>query len=224
MTTSSPSDSHGIQELIDTLRSEGVEAGRQEATELVAQAHQRAEWLIHQANEEAERIRAQAEEEARTLREAGTQALRLAYRDLCLTARDTFSHQFANELEALIRESLDEPEILAGMITEVARRTPLPEGVKGEALLPEHVVGLDELRDNPQALHEGALPGVLAQVAGRMLERGIVLKSDHDVEAGVRFRLDEGHIQVDLTDRAIADMLLRHLQPRFRALLEGVVA
>lgn len=30
-------------------------------------------------------------------------------------------------------------------------------------------------------------------------------------------------VEVDLTDQAIAKLLLRHLQPRFRALLEGVI-
>ncbi|KXS37529.1 ATPase [Modicisalibacter tunisiensis] len=224
MSTPSQPDSHGIQALLDTLREQGVEAGQQEATRLVEEAEQRAAWLVDQAREEAARLTREAEEEAERLREAGRQALTLAYRDLCLTARDTFSQQFAGELETLIHDTLDDPELLARLIQEAARRAPLPEDARGEALLPSRVVGIDELRENPEALHEGALPALLARVARAMLERGIVLKGDDAVEAGVRFVLDDGHIHVDLSDRAIAGLLLRHLQPRFRALLEGVIA
>ena len=33
----------------------------------------------------------------------------------------------------------------------------------------------------------------------------------------------KGNIKIDLTDEAIAALLLQHLQPRFRAVLEGIV-
>ncbi|WP_431023779.1 ATPase [Halomonas sp. H5] len=218
------SNSHGIQTLLDTLREQGVEAGRQEATRLIEEAQARADWMLRQAREEAEQLRREAEAEAETLREAGQQALRLAFRDLCLTAKDTFSRQFAGELQTLVGEALSSPEILARLMLAAAGHSPLPDDLAGEALLPERIMGLDELRENPQALREGPLAELLAQVARRLLERGITLRGEESLDAGVRFVLDEGRIHVDLTDRAITDLLLRHLQPRFRALLEGVVA
>ncbi|MGQ7241932.1 hypothetical protein ACUN9V_00550 [Salinicola sp. V024] len=224
MNISSDSRSHGIQALLDSLREQGIDAGRQEATRLVEEAQLHADWVLAQAQEAAEQIKQQAEDEAHRLRQSGHQALTLAYRDLCLTAKDTFSHQFSAELEKLVGETLGDPDILARLMLEVARRSPLPAEVQGEALLPMEVIGVEELRQNPQALHEGALSTLLAQVARQMLEQGITLRADREVEAGVRFLLDQGRIHVDLTDKSIATLLLRHLQPRFRALLEGVVA
>ncbi|WP_162619482.1 hypothetical protein [Salinicola peritrichatus] len=223
MSSSAESNSQGIQALIDSLREQGVEAGRQQATQMIEEAQQRAEWLVKQAEEEATAVRAAAEAEAEALRQSGHQALQLAYRDLCLTAKDTFAKQFARELQTLIRESLESPEMLSRLILEAAGREPVPPDLKGKALLPERVVGVEELRANSKALHEGPLPALLAEVAGKMLERGIVLKGDKTVAAGVRFVLENGQVEVDLSDEAIAAMLLRHLQPRFRALLEGVV-
>ena len=35
--------------------------------------------------------------------------------------------------------------------------------------------------------------------------------------------LKNEQVEIDLSEKAIASMLLEHLQPRFRALLEGVV-
>jgi V/A-type H+-transporting ATPase subunit E len=30
-------------------------------------------------------------------------------------------------------------------------------------------------------------------------------------------------LEIDLTDRAVAELLLRHLVPRFRAMMEGII-
>jgi V/A-type H+/Na+-transporting ATPase subunit E len=45
-----------------------------------------------------------------------------------------------------------------------------------------------------------------------------------DGEAGVRLRLVDEDVQVNLTETAVTDLLLRHMLPRFRALLSGAVA
>jgi V/A-type H+-transporting ATPase subunit E len=41
---------------------------------------------------------------------------------------------------------------------------------------------------------------------------------------GIRIVMKDSGVVVDLTDAAVADVILRHLQPRFRAMLEGVVS
>ena len=40
---------------------------------------------------------------------------------------------------------------------------------------------------------------------------------------GIRVRLLDDDLEIDLTDEAIAELLLEHLQPRFRAVLTGMV-
>jgi V/A-type H+-transporting ATPase subunit E len=40
---------------------------------------------------------------------------------------------------------------------------------------------------------------------------------------GIRVVLTENDLEIDLSDHAIADMLLQHLQPRFRALMQGII-
>ena len=42
-------------------------------------------------------------------------------------------------------------------------------------------------------------------------------------QAGIVMKLKGHDMQVDISDKAIADLLLKYLQPRFRALLEGVI-
>jgi V/A-type H+-transporting ATPase subunit E len=54
-----------------------------------------------------------------------------------------------------------------------------------------------------------------------LLREGITLDT-HDGK-GIRIRTSGEDTEIDLSDRALAELLLRHLQPRFRAILEGVI-
>jgi V/A-type H+-transporting ATPase subunit E len=44
-----------------------------------------------------------------------------------------------------------------------------------------------------------------------------------DNQGGLKLRLVDREVILDMSDRAIAEAILEHLQPRFRALLEGMV-
>jgi V/A-type H+-transporting ATPase subunit E len=56
-----------------------------------------------------------------------------------------------------------------------------------------------------------------------MLRAGVTIARSEGDAGGIRIVLLDSGLQVDLTDGAVAGVILRHLQPRFRALLEGVV-
>jgi V/A-type H+-transporting ATPase subunit E len=60
-------------------------------------------------------------------------------------------------------------------------------------------------------------------MAGEMLREGVNFSRAEDGSEGIRLALLDRGVSIDLTDKAVADLLLVHLQPRFRALLEGVV-
>jgi len=86
------------------------------------------------------------------------------------------------------------------------------------------VIGLDELRLNPREMREGSLGQFALQSAADMLRAGVTFWRSSDDAGGIRIVLKDSGVVVDLTDAAVADVILRHLQPRFRAMLEGVVS
>jgi V/A-type H+-transporting ATPase subunit E len=92
-----------------------------------------------------------------------------------------------------------------------------------EVLLPTRVAGVAELSQNPEELENGILTRFIRLNTQSLLKEGISFGFAEDKEGGLRLRLVDRGIVLDLTDQAIADALLVHLQPRFRALLEGVV-
>ncbi|MCP5209316.1 MAG: hypothetical protein H6998_00150 [Hahellaceae bacterium] len=216
-------NSHGIQELIDRIHDKGVAAGKEEGIRIVEEAEKRAEWIISQAKEEAEHIKRQSEKDAAFIRNAGKDSLEMAFRDVKLKLKDNLSAQFAAQLKRLIQHEMQDPETLKKLLIEAAAKSQVPDQPM-KILLPAHALGLDELRHNPSSIEQGALMEVLSEVASSLFQSGVKFSLSKDVSAGMVFVLKDGEILIEVTDKSLADLLLAHLQPRFRALLEGVVA
>lgn len=215
----------GVEALIARLRDEGVAEGREKAERIVAEAEARARWMIEQAEEEAQTLRAEAQRAARRFRTASEEALRAAARDTILTLKSTLSQRFAHEIERLVSERLKDQALLERLIIEIAGRLrdEVDRDSPLEVLLPRDVVGIEALRQNPAELQKGPLTHFVLGVTGDILREGVTFGVADDQSGGIRVRLTERGITLDLTDQAIAKLLLQYLQPRFRALLEGIV-
>ena len=110
------------------------------------------------------------------------------------------------------------------MILEVgSKAAQATAGLPAEILLPADLVSLEDLRRKPEEAKPGTLAHFVLSMGGDMLREGMRCGVSHDGEAGVRIRLVDEDVQVDLTEAAITQLLLRHMLPRFRALLRGAV-
>ena len=89
--------------------------------------------------------------------------------------------------------------------------------------LPEDLIRIDDLRKNPEELKEGTLAHFVLFVMASLFREGITYQPAGDATSGLKVYMKDGDVEVDLTDEAITAVLLEHMQPRFRALLEGVV-
>lgn len=108
-------------------------------------------------------------------------------------------------------------------ILEVAGRAAPPADHTARILLPKDVVGMEQLRRNPEEVKEGTLSHFVVTVTKEVLREGIEIGARDDEAAGIRIHLEDDDLEIDLTDRAVADLLLRHLVPRFRAMMEGII-
>lgn len=215
--------SRGIEELISLLKDKGVSAGKEEGVKIIEEAEQRADWILKQAREEAAQILDKAREDADFIRNAGKESLQTAFRDIRLRLKDELSNQFASQLRELISHEMRSPDTLKHLLYCAASNTRLPDEDM-DISLPEKVLGLDELRQDPTTLKQGALVEILSEVTRELLRSKITFKADSTDRQGIVFSLRNGEIIIELTEDTLTDLLLRHLQPRFRALLEGVVA
>jgi V/A-type H+-transporting ATPase subunit E len=112
------------------------------------------------------------------------------------------------------------------MVLELVGRSRDEVGEEGEVevILPHDVVGVDDLRRNINDLKEGPLSNFILAETTDMVREGVSFGVSEEDEGGLRLKLNEGEIELDMTDRAVAELLLQHLQPRFRALLEGIIS
>jgi V/A-type H+-transporting ATPase subunit E len=219
--------SSGVESLIERLRDEGVATGRAAAQEIEAEARRHAMQIVQEAKEHAAQLVSAARKESHALQKGGEEALRIAMRDTVLHLKAQLMEQFNTEVRRLIAVAMDQEEFLKQLILEVAGRAreqaDVDAGQPVKLLLPRALVGLEELRRNPLELSEGSLSHFVLSVAGNVLAEGVTFGVADDDARGIRLHLEGKNVEIELTDEAVNALLLQHLQPRFRAILEGTV-
>lgn len=217
--------SSGIEELIEKLRQQGVDRGRVEAEQLLRDAEAEASLLLEQAQQQAEQIVAEARREAARNRQAGEDALRMAARDLQLEVKESLARSFSDQVERLVQQQMEDKDFVRRMVLELVgqarEQAELDQAEALEVLLPDHIIGLDELRRNASEYRQGQLSQFVQSLSADLLREGVSFGTHNG--RGLRVRLVGSEVEVDLSEGAVASLLLRHLQPRFRALLEGVI-
>jgi V/A-type H+-transporting ATPase subunit E len=199
----------GVEDLIDRLKTDGVVKGKSEAEAIVADAKRQAMAILDAARNEADSIVTTAKAEADRIRQTSTQALQLAGRDALLKLRESFTLQFENRIRKLVDAELKDPETLGKMILEVAGKSrPSDSAAKTEILLP---------MDTPES---DPLVNYVAGVTHAMLRDGVTVGVGEDVAAGVKVRLADKDVDIDMTEEALAKFLARFLVPRFRHIMD----
>lgn len=217
--------SSGVEALIEQLREQGVKTGQQEASKLIVEAEHRSDWLLAQAKLEAGQILAKARKEATHLKLAGEDALKIAARDMHLEVKESLAHSFADQVERLVAQQMDNAAFLQRLIIELVGRVreemELDKVAHVELLLPRTFIGLEELRRSPHEYKDGKLSHFVQSLTAEQLRDGVDITL-HEGK-GIKVRLNGEKVEVDLSEDAVSRLLLKHLQPRFRAIVEGVI-
>lgn len=215
----------GVEGLIERLRYEGVASGRREAERIVEEAQRRANEIIDQAELDADKIREDAQKAVEHLKVSAKEALEVAARDTLITLKTQLTNRFAQEVKGLVSEQMHSEELLRRLILEVTGQAAerIGEEDRLEILLPRDVRGLESLRRHPEELAGGELSRFVQALSEECFRKGVTFGEMEGKSGGMKIRLEDKAMTIDLTDEAVAALLLEHLQPRFRALLEGIV-
>ena len=220
MATQTPQTS-GVQELISRIRDDGVEAGQSKADEIVSQAREEATRLVAEAREEAQEIRAKADAEIESNHQAALEALKMAARDARLQLGAQVLSSFEQHVKRLVAQGTQDGSFVRSLILVLAGQAAEEQYApdqKLEILISDLLIGREQ--ENPE-LDQLAREGVLG-ISGNMLREGVEIIPVGDVAGGARVRLVGEDLEIDLTDEAISKLLMKHLLPRYRAILEGV--
>ncbi len=223
MTVANEQISVGVQELIEKLRSQGVASGREEADRVLTDARDEAAAIVATAKKEAEALLASAKKEAEFTVKSGEEALHMAGRNAVLELKDFLQKDFAEQLQGSIAGEFKKEELLEKIILEVASRSSLAGEKNVDVVLPQEIIGVEDLRENPEEAKAGKLMQMALGRAQESLLEGTRFEVGDKQQSGVCFRLRDKNVEVVLDENSVSEMVLKHLQPRFRVLLEGII-
>lgn len=227
MTDEQSSTASGVEALIERLKQEGIATGQSKAEDIVLNAQKRAEWIIAEAEQEAQQLLDETQKQTDAMLASGNDALQLAARDALIGLRDLLLNSFSEEITRVVGKQMQQPEFLQQLILSLAgsvrEQTAIDQCEQLTVHLPEDVIGIEELKQKPNELEQGMLSVFTASIAGDMLRKGIKLELNSDLSAGLFIQLQEQGMLIDFSDETVAALLLQHLQPRFRALLQGII-
>ena len=212
------SSSSGVQKLISRIRDEGVQAGQAEADQLLKDAKTQAAKIISEAKADAAVTREKATAEIEAEKTAALEALRLAARDTTLELRSSIISGFESYVKRLVSAQTADEEVVKCIVLVLAGHA-VEEFIKDKDLLVRVSDSLFEQgeRSDPKRARQTVL-----EITSEMLREGIELVPASDVHGGVRVQVVGEDLEIDLSDEAVSALILRHLLPRFRAILEGV--
>lgn len=217
----------GVEGLIAQLYNEGVQAGEDEKVKILEAANVEAERIKKDAQKEADKIVEKAKKESEKIKKSTDSALKVSANNLILKIKEIISEKFSNALLRLTSEQMKEEEFVKQLILVVAARArkdaQFDNEDQMEVILPREIVDTAELSRHPEKVKKGTLGHLVLDVSGELLREGIEFSASDDISSGLKIKLPVRDMEVDLSDKAVTELLLQHLQPRFRAFLEGVM-
>jgi len=208
----------GVDELIAKLRVDGVKAGKDEAKRMVSDAQAKAMSNVSKAKDDADTMLKDAREKIDKEVKAAKASLKTAVRDTELMLESELKAYFSAHVKRLVSEELKDPEFMKVLILTVAGRTcpELPEKEGYEVLMPSEMLKKEISPKAKKRMHD-----LVLGISGDMLRDGVEIKGDDDQRPGLRVKLNDKDLEIDLTDNAISDVLLQYLLPRYRAIVSG---
>lgn len=195
-----------LQELIDQIKKDGVEAAETQAESILLSAKSEAEKIIADAKAQADKMVADAKAENAKTVKSGEDAIRQAGRNLLISFRESVTR----ELKAIVGENVNtvySSDAFAKLIVNAV----------------ESWTGKPEAEDISVILNSGDLAkleeAVLAELRNRMLG-GVTLKANDNFDGGFRIAVNDGAVYYDFSAQAVTDMLSAYLSPRVTALLK----
>jgi V/A-type H+-transporting ATPase subunit E len=216
--------SSGVQELINRLRDDGVKAGKEKADQVLREAREQAAQIVGRAKAEATEMLDKARSEIETEKAAANESLRVAIRDTELKMQAEVKAKFAAAVKRLVSVEMRDKEFLRQVILAIAG---LAAGDKacGEqpvnVLLPKELFETDEKGTRLTEEGRDRMRHLVLGITGEMLREGVELKPSEDMSGGIRIQMVGEDLEIDLSDKAISELLLEFLLPRYRAIVTG---
>ncbi len=199
-----------VQELINKIKSEGVEAAQEKAREIEAQARKKAQEIVQAAQIQADQITAQAKDEIKKSEAASRMALQQASRNTILNLHKEIENLLQRIILKEVRDSLSAEQVSELIHTTI--KTFLTKASDKASV---------EVSLNPQEaakVKDGFLAKLQAQV-----KKSLHIKASDEIGKGFVISFDGGKSCFDFSDESLAEYLGAYLNRELAALLKDSV-
>ena len=191
-----------IQDLVASIRKEGIDAAKAEAERIIAEAEAKAGRIIEDAEKEKERLLEDAKRSIDTERSSAQASIRQAARDVSLSLRKSIEDTYSAILRADTENAMH-GEALVTILSSV---------------LGAEMTGKDiEISESDmKALGES----LTARFADRIKE-GLEFRPSQAVSSGFRIAEKDGSGYIDMTSESASDLIMPYLSAALRTLIKG---
>lgn len=197
-----------VQELLERIKSEGVEEARAEAGRIVAAAEEKAKAIAAAAEKKNGEAEAAAERRIAAAEQASRLALVQASRDTILALRASVQAFMDGVLRAAGSEVLD-AKFIASILPDVLKAMMKETSGDLQVLLP------------PSTL--AALDSALANRLASELGRGVQFKPFDGVDAGFRVAVEGSAVHYDFSAESVAAILASRVNARLAECVRAVL-
>ncbi len=185
-----------IQDLVASIRKDGVEVARKEAAQIIADAKAQAEDLIREAKKEASLLLEKAQREIDTRDQSARSSLQQASRDVQLSLKKAISSQLDKLLVDHVEQACSSKE-LVGLISNV-------------------VASLGDAKNQEVQVSSKAFDALakdLAVALSSAIKQGLEIKAVPSIASGFRIAEKNGASFYDFSAEETAALLKPFLSP-----------
>jgi len=198
-----------VQELINKIKTEGIQEAQSKAQEMEAAAQKKADDIIASAEQKALHLMSDAKAHQERLQEATQKALAQTARDMLLKLRQEICAALSRIADQEVHQALSKDK-LADLIEAVIKG--YAKGSQSDGI----VVLLGE--KDYKALKDS----LLVQLK-KTVKQGVTIKASAHVSAGFTISFDEGRSSYEFTDETLVDFLSRSVNEDVAVLLNEAV-
>lgn len=197
-----------VKKICDILKRETLEPAEQEAEALIQNAKRVAEEMLASAKHKAAQMLRETQEEIGRQKAVFEASLTQACRQAIEILKEKIEEKiFAPELAQLLHKPLQEPGLVARMLSAVVEGLER-EGTKAD--LNAYISSAVPVEKVSALLGEAVL--------ARLKEKEILLAP---IGGGVQVRLKQEHITIDLSDAAVQELVSNYIRKDFRRFIFG---
>jgi V/A-type H+-transporting ATPase subunit E len=198
-----------VQKICDALRKETLEPAKQEAREIIENAHLAAAEIEQAAKKKAEVEIRKAEKEIEEKKKIFESSLAMACRQGIERMKQKIEHELFNrELYSLVEKEMGDPKAVAHILNAFMKA------------MEEKGIDDDFVAVIPKSIPPRTISSLLAaQVLERLKKEGIDVG---DFAGGAKIRLKERKITIDISDEVVRELIAQYIRRDFRDLIFSV--